>query len=248
MAGRIRVLIVAALLVAGACDDGRTSAQPPSSTTLASAGIDTEVPTALPETQPPETQPPSTQAQATTSTTEDEGPPVVLRGDGLGAHRFGDPVDEVIAGLTLRWAPPNQDSGWTPAGNSPFGVCPGNEVRVVEWRGFSVLFSDGPTPFGPAGRRHFFSWNYQAEDLDHPAPDPGGNRPRLATPAGISVGATVDDLQRAYGDKLELFDEEEGPGPSFGVQTADGGLFGTLTSAEPGGIVRYIVGGGGCGE
>ncbi len=242
MVGRIRVLLVAVLLVAGACDDGST-AQPPSSTTLASTGIDTEVPTA-----PPETQPPTTEAPATTSTTEDEGPPVVLEGDGLGAHRFGDPVDEVLAGLTLRWAPPDHDSSWIPAGNSPFGVCPGNEVRVVEWRGFSVLFSDGPTPFGPAGRRHFFSWTYYAADLDHPAPDPGGNRPRLTTPEGVSVGVTVADLQRAYGERLETFDEAEGPGPSFGVQTADGGLFGSLTSVEPGGIVRTIVGGGGCGE
>lgn len=251
MIGRIRVLLAAGLILVG-CDGGGPSAQPPSSTTLASAGIDTEVPTAPPETHPPETQPPATQPPATqpatTSTTEDEGPPVVLEGDGLGAHRFGAPVDEVIVGLTLRWGPPDRDSGWIPAGNSPFGVCPGNEVRVVEWRGFSVLFSDGPTPFGPAGRRHFFSWNYQAGDLDHPAPDPGGNRPRLTTPEGISVGATVADLQRAYGDKLELFDEEEGGGPSFGVQTADGGLFGSLTGVEPGGIVRTIVGGGGCGE
>jgi hypothetical protein len=239
------MILAVVLLLAGACDDGRTDAQPSSTTTttLGSIGIDTEFPTA-----PPETEPPTTRAPATTSTTEDEGPPVVLRGDGLGAHRFGDPVDEVIAGLTLRWAPPDQDSGWVPAGSSPIGVCPGNEVRVVEWQGFSVLFSDGPTPFGPGGRRHFFSWTYQARDLDRPAPDPGGNRPRLTTPEGISVGMTVADLQRAYGQRLEIFDEEGGPGPSFGVQTADGGLFGSLTSVEPGGIIRNIIGGGGCGE
>ncbi|MDQ3946010.1 MAG: hypothetical protein M3357_12840, partial [Actinomycetota bacterium] len=92
MTGRIRVLLVTGLLVAGACDDGGTGAQPVSTTTMAGAGIDTEVPTAPAETQPLATPPPDT-----TATTEDEGPPVVLRGDGLGAHRFGDDVDEVIA-------------------------------------------------------------------------------------------------------------------------------------------------------
>lgn len=253
MSGRIRVLLAAALLLAGACDDGSTSARPASTTTLPSVGIHTEIPTAPPETQPPVTQAPaiqtpSTQAPATTSTTEDEGPPVVLRGDGLGAHRFGDPVDEVIAGLTLRWAPPNSDSGWVPA-NSPFGVCPGDEVRGVEWTGFRVLFSGGPTPFGPAGRRHFFTWVYLAPGTNEaPRPDPGGNRPPLRTEAGISVGATVADLQRVYGDKLELFDEGQGGGPFYGINTPNGLLNGGVTSVEPGGIVRSMTGGGGCGE
>ena len=251
MTGRIRVLLAAALLLAGACDNGGTGAQPASttSTTLPTVGIDTEVPTAPPETEPQATQPPTTQPPATTSTTEDEGPPVVLRGDGLGAHRFGDNVDEVIAGLTLRWGPPNQDSGWVRAGDSPFGVCPGDEVRGVEWTGFQVLFSGGPTPFGPAGRRHFFTWVYLAPGTDEaPRPDPGGNRPPLRTEAGISVGATVAELQRSYGDKLELFDAPEGGGPFFGVTTPNGLLNGRVTSVEPGGIVRSMTGGGGCGE
>jgi hypothetical protein len=243
MTARILVPLVAVLVLAGACDGDVPSARPASSTTEASAGLDTEVPTA-----PPETQPPTTEAAPATTTTEDEGPPVVLRGDGLGAVRFGDDPDQVLAGLTLRWAPPDTDSGWVPAPNSPFGVCPGNEVRVVEWRGFRVYFSDGPTPFGPAGRRHFFTWQYLAADFDAPRPDPGGNRPPLRTVEGITVASSVADLQRAYGDRLELFDNEEGGGPSFGVQTADGGLFGFVTSVDPGGLVRSITGGGGCGD
>ncbi|MGH8993579.1 MAG: hypothetical protein ACRDZ7_18875 [Acidimicrobiia bacterium] len=238
-----RVALAVGLLLAGACDGGGDAAQPPSSTTLASAGVDT-VP---PETEPPPTEPPTTGAPATTATTEDEGPPVVLRGDGLGAHRFGSPVDEVIAGLTLRWAPPDADSGWVAAGSSPFGVCPGTEVRVVEWRGFRVYFSDGLTPWG-TGRRHFFSWDYLAADFDSPRPDAGGNRPPLHTDPGITVASSVADLQSAYGERLELFDREEGGGPAFGVQTPDGGLFGFVTTVEPGGLVRSIIGGGGCGE
>ncbi len=249
-------MVVATLVLAGACTGDGSGTETASSTTEASAGLDTELPTLPPETepvtQPPVTQRPTTTAPTssapTTSTTEDEGPPVVLEGDGLGAVRFGDDPDQVLAGLTLRWAPPDTDSGWVAAGSSPYGVCPGNQVRVVEWQGFRVFFSDGPTPFGPAGRRHFFTWEYRAADFDAPRPDPGGNRPPLHTAEGITIASTVADLQRAYGDRLELFDQEEGGGPAFGVQTADGGLFGFVTNVDPGGLVRSITGGGGCGE
>ena len=186
-------------------------------------------------------------AAATTATTEDEGPPVVLQGNGLGAVGFGAPVDEVIAGLTLRWGPPDTDSGWVGAPDSPYGVCPGSQVRVVGWNAFRVYFSDGPTPHGPAGRRHFFTWEYRAADPSAPRPDPGGNRPPLRTAAGVSVAASVAELQRAYGDRLELFDEE--PGPAFGVRLPDGGLVhGSLTSLDPRGLAVSLIGGGGCGE
>ncbi|HET9771234.1 MAG TPA: hypothetical protein VFS16_10120, partial [Acidimicrobiia bacterium] len=177
----------------------------------------------------------------------DEGPAVVLRGDGIGAFRFAAAPDEVMAGLTLRWGPPDADTGWIAAPDSPYGVCPGSVVRGVEWRGFTVLFSDGATPWGAAGSRHFFTWEYHVADPARPGPDPGGNRPRLETAGGVSVGVRVQVLQRAYGGALELFDEPP-RGPQFGVQTPEGGLFGSLTGLDPGGIVRSIVSGGGCGE
>jgi hypothetical protein len=228
-----------ALLLPRLAGDG---AETSTTTSSPSMGLDVEIPTA-----------PASSAPLTTATTsapgQDEGPPVVLRGDGLGAVRFGAGVDEVVAALTLRWGPPDADSGWVGAQNSPFGVCPGNQVRAVDWRTFSVRFSDGPTPWGPAGRRHFFTWSYRADgDYDNPRPDAGGNRPPLQTEAGVSVGATVAGLQRAYGERLELFDEPEAGGPFFGVQTPNGGINGGVTSVDLAGVVRYIVGGGGCGE
>ena len=177
----------------------------------------------------------------------DEGPAVTLEGDGIGAFRFGAAPDEVIAGLTLRWGPPDGDTGWATAASSPFGPCPGSVVRGVNWRGFTVLFSDGATPLGATGTRHFFTWLYEVDDPARPAPDPGGNRPPLRTTTGVSVGATVRDLQTAYGDRLQLFDEPP-DGPQFGVRTSEGGLYGSLTSLAASGIVRSIVGGGGCAE
>jgi hypothetical protein len=232
---------VALLRLADRHEKERTPQQARESTTVPSAGLDRE-PNATPATSPT-----TKRAPATTVTTADEGPAVVLRGDGIGAFLFGTDPDQVIAGLTLRWGPPDGDSGWIAARSSPYGPCPGNVVRGVNWRGFTVLFSDGATPRGTAGTRHFFTWEYQADDPAHPAPDKGGNRPPLATATGVSVGATVRVLQAAYGNRLELFDEPP-DGPQFGVQTSEGGLFGSVTSLDPGGVVRSIVSGGGCGE
>jgi len=235
-------IAVALLRVADRRDAERAGQQTNESTTEPSAGLDrqpTGGPAAAPATTPVKPK--------TSVTTDDEGPAVVLKGDGIGAFLFGADPDQVIAGLTLRWGPPDGDSGWVAATSSPYGPCPGTVVRGVNWRGFTVLFSDGATPRGPAGTRHFFTWEYQVDDLAHPTADKGGNRPALKTTAGVSVGATVKALQVAYGDRLELFTEEPG-GPQFGVQTSEGGLYGSLTNLEPAGVVRTIVSGGGCGE
>ena len=206
------------------------------STTAPSAGLD-RIPN----------QPPKATATTATTVVEDEGPPVILRGDGIEAFTFGAVPDEVIAGLTLRWGPPDADTGWIAAGSSPYGGCPGTVVRGVSWRGFTVLFSDGATPRGRAGTRHFFTWEYHVDDPARPGPDEGGNRPPLRTATGATVGMTVGALRAAYGEALELFDEAP-RGPQFGVQTREGGLFGSVTSLDPGGLVRSIVSGGGCGE
>jgi hypothetical protein len=221
----------------------RAAARARETTTVPSAGFDR---------QPDGGQPAGSVTTATTAKpgpapkpTTDEGPAVVLKGDGIGAFIFGADPDQVIAGLTLRWGPPDGDSGWIAAGASPYGPCPGNVVRGVNWRGFTVLFSDGATPRGQAGTRHFFTWEYQVDNPAHPVPDKGGNRPPLKTARGIGVGATVQALKAAYGDPLELFDEPP-DGPQFGVETSEGALYGSLTSLDPGGIVRSIVSGGGC--
>jgi hypothetical protein len=233
--------VVALLRIADRHDAERAAAQARATTTVPSAGFDRQ-PTGGPA--PPATGP-ATTARPAPPTTAGEGAPVVLKGDGVGAFLFGADPDQVIAGLTLRWGPPDGDSGWIAAPTSPYGPCPGNVVRGVNWRSFTVLFSDGATPRGKAGTRHFFTWEYQVADPAHPAPDKGGNRPPLKTAKGISVGATVAALKAAYGDPLELFDEPP-DGPQFGVETPEGALYGSLTALDPGGIVRSIVSGGGC--
>ena len=218
----------------------RQAARTQESTTVPSAGFDRE-----PNTPPPPATS-ATTAQAPTTAPVGEGPPVVLKGDGIGAFIFGANPDQVIAGLTLRWGPPDGDTGWIAAGTTAYGPCPGNVARAVNWRGFAVLFSDGATPRGPAGVRHFFTWEYQVDDPTHPALDKGGNRPALKTADGVTVGVTVATLQRVYGSALELFDEPP-TGPQFGVETPEGAFYGSVTGTDPGGIVKTIVAGGGCG-
>ena len=229
---------VALLRIADERDADRAAQRARESTTVPSAGFDRQ-PTGGAETATP------TEPGPATTGPDDEGPPVVLRGNGIDAFRFGADPDQVIAGLTLRWGPPDGDSGWIPAGSSPYGPCPGTVVRGVDWRGFAVLFSDGATPRGQAGTRHFFTWQYQVEDAGRPGPDQGGNRPPLKTDNGVSVGVTVATLQQAYGDRLELFDEAP-IGPQFGVQTSEGGIYGSVTALDPAGVVRWIGAGGGC--
>ena len=218
------------------------SADGAAATTEPSAGLDRQ-PNAPP---PPSTTVTTAKPPPASTGPAAEGTPVVLKGDGIGAFIFGANPDQVIAGLTLRWGPPDGDTGWVAAGSTAYGACPGNVARAVNWRGFAVLFSDGATPRGPAGVRHFFTWEYQVDDPSHPALDKGGNRPPLKTANGVTVGVTVTALQKAWGQALELFDEPPG-GPQFGVETSEGAFYGSLTGTDPAGIVRTIVAGGGCG-
>jgi hypothetical protein len=238
---------VALFHVADRHDAKRAAERARESTTVPSAGLDRQPNGGQPNGAPSGTTATTAKPAPATTATTDEGPAVVLKGDGIGAFIFGADPDQVIAGLTLRWGPPDGDSGWIAAATSPYGACPGMVVRGVNWRGFTVLFSDGATPRGKAGTRHFFTWEYQVSDPAHPRPDEGGNRPPLKTAKGVGVGATVQALKAAYGDALELFDEPP-DGTQFGVQTSEGGLFGSVTSLDPGGIVRSIVSGGGCGD
>ena len=140
---------VALFRVADRRDAERSTQQAQESTTAPSAGFDRQ-PTDGPAATSATTSP-------TTAPADDEGPPVILKGDGIGAFLFGADPDQVLAGLTLRWGPPDGDSGWVAARSSPYGPCPGTVVRGVDWRGFTVLFSDGATPWGKSMANRYAS-------------------------------------------------------------------------------------------
>lgn len=219
-----------------------TAAAPPPTTVSPSSltSSTTEATTAPTPTSPPTTAPSTTTSSATTTTTvPDPRSLLVLEPDGLGEVPFGMETSEALARLRELLGDPDEDTGWIPS-FSAFGTCPGNEVRVVRWRTLEVFFSDGPTDWGPAGVRHFFSYSNSAL-VDAPVLD-------LATREGLRIGSTVGDVRAFYGDDAVIADDPFFP-PSFQYDVPGAGfLWGLVSGGEPTDVVQSIAGGFGCGE
>lgn len=183
---------------------------------------------------------PSAPAAPAASGSQEAG--MVLDGEGIGAVRFGDRAEDVIAALDAAYGPPDHDTDWMTAGQQPGpGGCPGTRLRIVRYGQLQVLMSDGPTNYGAAGQPHLFGYTVFAVDTDRAAPQ---------TAEGIRVGSTVADLRAAFGDSLVVRDDDPTLTFSFSV-TRTGGtdpLFGYLTDATQAGLVTAIVAGQRCGE
>jgi hypothetical protein len=157
-----------------------------------------------PTTVAPTTAPPTTVVETTvaTTTTTTTAPPVteppvtvppavrelVLRRDGIGTAAFGTDPDAVVGYVSSFLGSPTGDTGWTDPYS--FAICPGNEVRRVEWGVFSLLFSDD-SPVASA-RRHFFAWEYGL------AGQVGDEPQGLSTPGGVGLGDRVVDLRAEF--------------------------------------------------
>jgi hypothetical protein len=204
----------------------------------------------------------STTAPATTadqSMTSVPPPPtrgVVLRADGLGVAAFGSAEQAAMRALQGRLGPPKERGSWS--GATPFGTCPG-PVRAVRWGRLYVLFTNGPTRYGPDGRWHLFAWQVdqiQRTAIDPqysgptPPPDPPplrGYSPRTAT--GIGYGSTVSDLRAVYRDRLHIGRSEAGRTDQFTVSRgATIELFGSLSDGTPQATVTWLAAGAVCGE
>jgi len=186
----------------------------------------------------------TTTSGATTTTVIASG--LVLEADGLEAVDFGQGPSIVISTVTATLgAEPDADTGWLDAFDNPYGTCPSPEVRGVEWGILVLLFTSAETDFAPAGTRHFFTYSYA------PLPSkPGAGPHGLETSEGIGLGSTTKQVQDAYGDRVEII-EDEVFGPFFAVDLdfeSDTALGGTLTSSNPTGKVASVLGGVGCGE
>jgi hypothetical protein len=208
--------------------------------------------TTAPATIPPE--PPT--SQATTTLPPRPTSRVVLRANGLGVAAFGTAERDALRALQGRLGPPEERGSW--GGATPFGTCPG-PVRAVRWGRLYVLFTNGPTRYGPDGRWHLFAWQVDrvqrtAVDPQYvgppPPPEPPplrGYSPRTAT--GIGYGATLARLRAVYGGRLQLGRAESGPTYQFTVRR--GGtieLFGSLTGGTSGATVTGLAAGAVCGE
>lgn len=211
-----------------------------SSTPATTLPVTTETPTTtLPTTLTPATVPtttvPTTTIEASTTTTL---APLLLRSDGLSAVDFGNDTETVIAAVAERLEGASGDSGWV-AARGQFGTCPGTVVRVVRWDSLRLFFSDGPTEFAE-DVRHFFYYSQSIVETDRVL--------GLATPEGIELGSTVEEMEEVFGDQLTI-ESTISFGVNFVIDRPGRGLLsGNLTSSSPDGTVTAIAGGFGCGS
>ncbi len=125
-----------------------------------------------------------------------------LRGDGLGIVALGQPEASALPLLVARFGEPSDEWRYDPADCPPgdagrccfaqTGYGCESHYRGVGWEeaALSVIFADGHT-YRDDGIPHLTYWSTGK------ATDRG-----LATEDGIAVGATVDELRAAYGDRL----------------------------------------------
>lgn len=238
-ASRVMILPVILLLVTAACgDDAGSTTSRPVVTSSTQAPTTTTVSTTT--TQPAPATSPTTAAVPTTTAPETVPPPteLIFRPDGLGVVSFGDPPDLVLATIeTLVGFPPTADTGWANAFDVGFAVCPGTIVRLVDFEGLLVMFTDGGL-YAPEGTEQFFSYAYVREP---PVIAPG-------PPEGINLGMTVEELLAFY-PNAEVVPDDPRLGPSFSVATPDPYtlLFGSLSGIAPTDQIKSIRGGTGCG-
>lgn len=163
-----------------------------------------------------------------------------LQPEGLGPIPFGTGVDRTLAVLTGALGSPATDTGWLPADVERLR-CPGARARRVAWGSLSVLFSDGPTDWGPDLREHFFSFVYS---LSEGAASPDG--PSLRTSEGLRLGDTLARSASIYGESAitrgdptrGTFLEVEVPGP--------GNLLGVFAGPADEDLLVSLTGGQGC--
>jgi hypothetical protein len=211
-----------------------TSPTPPPASAPTSLATSTS-PTTAPETTLVETTSPETTVPETTVATLSR---LILESDGLAVVDFGQGVSETVEAVQARLGPATSDSGWV-AARGEYGVCPGTAVRVIRWESLRLYFTDGPTDFGEE-TRHFFYYNQSTVSAEVVID--------LTTSAGIGLDSTVDELRRAYADRLVV--ESSIPfGVTFYIEANTPGLLsGILTSSSPDGSVTAISGGFGCGS
>jgi hypothetical protein len=242
--------LLAVALLGVACSEETTSS--PSSTeadvtaqpsagasTTAASTTTTSTSSTTTTTFPPTTTTaaPTTSTSSTTTTTISRAQEeLVLKPDGIGLATFGADPDGIVEYMSSILGSPSADTGWIDP--FTFALCPGNEVRRVEWGVLSLLFSDDSTV--ASGRRHFFAWEYGL------AGQIGDEPQGLRTAGGTTLGTRVVDLRAEFPEVAVNAGEDDGSFlPNFYVSDDFRGL---LTGATDEDLVTVLFGGLGCGE
>lgn len=247
---RIAVVVLLVAVMAG-CDQPGGAAPAPSPSEV----VTTETVTPSPEPTVAETvtESPSV-AEPTQEPTAGPSPgdALVAQPDGLGLVRMGDDADTVIEVISGRLGEPDDDSGWQPKG-SVYGVCAGEQTRVVTWGQLTAVFSDGPSTYAPAGTPHLLT--YETSDWEDPV---GGRGQGPQTQDGVGVGSTRAELEAAYPPE-DILDVAPADEPRAGYwywalyidplpERRSDGLYGFLTGDGPDDVVVSLGAGEACGE
>lgn len=209
------------------------------STSTSSTVTTTTVPKSTSTTATTLTTATTSMTTSTTTTTVPEPDEVRLSFDGLGVVEFGTSEQPTTTAVAATLGDPDEDTGWLGSAQSPFGVCGGDEYRMVRWGQLGVLFTNGSGGDG----RHFAMYGYG--DFINVAP----GTPALATPEGITVTDTASDVLNTYGEKATFVAGSEVVAPYISVASTTGvdmifHIDGTKTS----GTVTSIRAGYSCGE
>ncbi len=225
------VSVCAVALLAAGCSDESSSPGTTTTTAAPTATVAETTTTVAATTTAPATST-TTSTPASTTTTIKVVIGLALSATGLGDALFDADADGVVEYVNSILGIPTTDSGWIdPVATG--AVCPGNEVRFVDWKDLSLFFTDDGS-----GVRHFASFTYGPAFGSTIAPY------GLATDAGVGVGSTVASLRAAY--PAAAVNPDDGfTGPNFQIED---GLYGFLTGADDTDTIISFVGGFGCGE
>ncbi|QRN80878.1 MAG: hypothetical protein JK586_04970 [Nocardiopsis sp. BM-2018] len=236
------VAFVAAVVLVGACTQEASSPTTtvvitvPSTTTTTTTTTTTLPPTTTTSTTTTTTSPTTTTEAAPTTTIEPAFVDALLLGpDGLGPARFGAEPNGVIDYIVSFLGSPTADTGWVAP--DEFALCPGDEVRRIEWGSLRLSFGD--VSIFATERLHAYAWQYGLDG--RLGEDPVG----LRTPEGIGLGSTIAELVLAYPD-VELYDgDDELFPPGFAISET---FFGFTTGLADDDLVVEMFSGYFCGE
>jgi hypothetical protein len=246
------VLALVLLAVLAACSDepGRPVASPKA---LPSA---VESPSPLPSPSPTPSVSPSPSPSTSPSPSPSPSPSAAvaarlgyLTGDGIDLPRevieFGAPMEKAIRSLRAVWGAPTKDTGVIEAGSSPYGVCPGTDLRGLEFgRGaLLVLFGnvDGP---------ELTMYNWSLNDTGTPG-KVARARALVGDTATFAFGIDTTVKQAREGTATGTFTVQPPNDPfpaSFTLRDQSAGFFGSLTGTTPASRMTFVQAGRACGE
>ncbi len=238
MIRRTCALVAVAGLLVGACGGSDDSSASTTEFTLSVptttlAPTTTTTTTTSTTTTTTTTLPPTTTAAPSTTVADPAIQELLLSGEGIGTAGFGAEPEGTIEYVNSYLGAPSDDTGWIDP--LSIGLCPGTELRRVDWGVLTLLFGDVSELVQE--RRHFFGYTYGEQGEIGAAPA------GLQTTRGVGIGSRVIDVRAGY-PAVTISPEDDFTPPFFFVND---NLRGFLTGVEDDATVTAIVGGGDCG-